>query len=57
MTKNEYTYKDSFQFAEDIFEQDSTLSMGGLDVDSLFHYIPLDGTTDICVSQLFVNTN
>ena len=43
-TKNEYTVKDSFQFAEDICEQDPTLSMGSLDVDSLFTNIPLDET-------------
>ena len=28
LTKNEYTVKDSFQFAEEICEQDPTLSMG-----------------------------
>ena len=35
LTKNEYTVKDSFQFAEEISEQDPTLTMGSLDGDSL----------------------
>ena len=47
LTKKEYTVKDSFQFAEEICEQDPTLSMGSLDVDSLFTNIPLDETIDI----------
>ena len=57
LTKNEYTIKDSFQFAEEICEQDPTLSVGSLDVDSLFTNIPLDETIDICVNQLFENTD
>ena len=56
-TKNEYTVKNSFQFAEEIYEQDPTLSMGSLDVDSLFTNIPLDETIAICVNQLFENTD
>ena len=47
LTKNEYTVKDSFHFAEDISEQTPSLSMGSLDVDSLFTNIPLDETIDI----------
>ena len=31
LTKNEYTVKDSFHFAEEICEQDPSLSMGSLD--------------------------
>ena len=57
LTKNEYTVKDSFQFAEEICEQDPTLTMGSLDVDSFFTNIPLDETVDICVNQLFENTD
>ena len=56
-TKNKYTVKDSFQFAEEICEQDPTLSIGSLDVDSLFTNISLDETVDICVNQLFENTD
>ena len=57
LTKNEYTVKDSFHFAEDICEQDPSLSMGSLDVDSLFTNIPLDETIDICINQLFESTD
>ena len=56
-TKNEYTVKDSFQFAEDICEQDSSLSMGSLDVDSLSTNNALDETIDICINHLFENTD
>ena len=57
LTKNEYTVKDSFQFAEEICEQELTLTMGSLDVDSFFTNIPLDETIDICINQLFENTD
>ena len=57
LTKNEYTVKDSFHFAEEICGQDPSLSMGSLDVDSLFTNIPLDETIDICINQLFENTD
>ena len=57
LTKNEYTVKDSFQFAEETCEQDPTLSISSFNVDSLFTKIPLDETIDICVNQLFKNTD
>ena len=57
LTKNEYTVEDSFHFAEEICEQDPSLSMGSLDVDSLFTNIPFDETIDICINQLFENTD
>ena len=57
LTKNGYTVKDSFQFAEEISEQNPTLSMGNLDLDSLFTNILLDETIDIFVNQLFENTD
>ena len=57
LTKNEYTVKNSFHFAEEICEQDPSLSMGSLDVDLLFTNIPLDETIDICINQLFENTD
>ena len=47
LAKNEYTVKDSFQHADEICEQDPILSVGILDVDSLFTCIRLDKTTDI----------
>ena len=57
LTKNEYTVKDLFHFAEEIFKQDLSLSMGSLDVYSLFTNIPLDETIAICINQLFENTD
>ena len=39
LTKNEYSVRDSFQFAEEICEEDPTLSIGSLGVDSLFSNI------------------
>ena len=55
LTKNLCKIKDSFQFAQKIREQDSTFSMGRLDVDSLFANIPPEETFDTCLSQLFEN--
>ena len=57
LTRNEYRVKDSFQFVEEICEQDPALSMGSLYVYSLFTNIPLDEVIDICVNQLFENTD
>ena len=57
LTKNEYTVKDLFHFAEEIFKQDLSLSMGSLDVYSPFTNIPLDETIAICINQLFENTD
>ena len=57
LTKNEYTVKESIDFAEGFCEQDPSLSMGSLDVDSLFTNIPLDENIDICINQLFENTD
>ena len=57
LTKNEYRVKDSFQFAEETFEQDRILSMGSVDVDSLSTNILLDETIDNCINQLFENTD
>ena len=57
LTKEEYTVKYQFHIAEEICEQDPSLSMGSLDVDSLFTNIPVDETIDICINQLFENTD
>ena len=37
--------------------QDPSLSMGKLNVESLFINTPVDKTMDICANQLFENTN
>ena len=57
LTENEYTVKGSFQFVEEIREQGPILCMRSSDVDLLFANIPLDKTLDICVNQLFENTD
>ena len=48
LTVNEFAIKDSFAFAKEIVDQDSSLFMTSLDVDSLFTNIPLDETINIC---------
>ena len=50
---NQYTTKDSFNFALDISKQDSSHHMSSLDVDSLFTNIPLNETIQICGNLLF----
>ena len=40
-----------------IREQDATFSLGSLDVYSLLTNILLNGAIDVCVNQLFENTN
>ena len=52
-TSNNYTVKDSFDFAKDITQQSSKLFMASLDVDSLFTNVPLDETIEICINELF----
>ena len=47
-TSNNYTVKDSFDFAKDIAQQSSKLVMAFLDVDSLFTNIPLDEIIEMC---------
>ena len=53
ITTNEYTVADSFSFAKEVVEFDSTLFMSSLDVTSLFTNIPLVETTDIICNELF----
>ena len=55
LTNNKYTVKDSFNFATEIVEQDSSNFMGSLDIDSLFTNIPLEETIEICTNNLFKN--
>ena len=51
-TFNNYTGKDSFDFAKDITQQSFKLFMASFDVDSFFTNVPLDETIEICVNQL-----
>ena len=53
LTSNEFTLKDSFEFAKIICEQDAGLFKASLDVDSLFTNVPLEETINICVNELF----
>ena len=53
LTSNEFTLKNSFEFAKIICKQDSGLFMESLDVDSLFTNVPLYETIHICVNKLF----
>ena len=50
---NEFIVKETFCFAKEIFEQDSSLVMGSLYVDSLFKNIPLDKTIDIFTNTIY----
>ena len=53
LTSNQFTLKDSFEFAKIICEQDAGLFMTSLDFDSLFTNVPLAETIHICVNELF----
>ena len=50
---NEYTLKDSFEFAKDIINQNLGCFMASLDVDIPFTNVPLDETIKICIDELF----
>ena len=50
---NNYTVKDSFDFAKDITQKSSKLVMASHDADSLFTNVPFDETIEICVNELF----
>ena len=52
---NEFTVKDSFDFAEELVHEDSKLFMGSLEVDSRFTSIPIEETIDICTNLLYNN--
>ena len=55
LTTNEFTVKNSFDFAEEVVHYDHNLYMASLDVDSSFTNIPLEETTKNCVNYLFSN--
>ena len=44
LTTNEFTVKNFFDFAKEVFNHDHNLYMAGLDVESLFTNIPLEET-------------
>ena len=53
ITTNQFTIKNSFEFAKEVIEQDSGLFMASLDVKSLFTNIPLEETINISCDSLF----
>ena len=55
ITTNKFTIKNSFEFANEVIEQDSGLFMPSLDVESLFTNIPLEETINISCDSLFGN--
>ena len=57
LTYNQFTLKDSFEFAKIICEQDAGLFIASLDVDSLFINVPLEETINICVNELFTSNS
>ena len=56
-TNKKYAVNDSFNFATEIVEQDSSNFMGSLDIDSLFTNIPLEETIKSCTNNLFKSSN
>ena len=50
---NEYTLKDSFEFAKDIINEKSNYFMASLAVNSLFTNVPFDETIKNCIDELF----
>ena len=55
LTTNEFTVKNSFDFAEEVVNYHHNLYMASLDVESLFTNIPLEETIKDCVKDLFSN--
>lgn len=55
LTFSVYTVKDSFDFSEEIFKQNSDLFMANLEITSLFTNIPLDETKNIFLYESFAN--
>ena len=53
LKSNEFTVKDSFRFGEETVDQQTDISMGSLDVDSLFTNIPLEESIEVFSNELF----
>ena len=52
LTIKEFTVKNSFSFAKESVEQDSSFYMGRFYVESLFINIPLEETINICTESI-----
>ena len=55
LTTNEFTWKNSFDFAEEVVNCDHNLFIANLDVESLFTNIPLEETIKNCINDLLSN--
>ena len=57
LTNNKYTVKDLFNYATEIVEQDSSIFMGSLYIDSFFTNIPFEATIKIYTRNLLKNSD
>ena len=55
LTSNDYTIKDSFFFAEEVLDFNTSCFMASFDIKSLFTNIPLTETLNFCVQNLYRN--
>ena len=55
LANNKYTIEDSFSFAKDVLEFDTSLFIASFDIKSLFTNLPLTGTLNLCVQNLYRN--
>ena len=55
LISNEYIIKDSFSFAKEVLEFDTSLFMARFDINSLFANIPPTKTLNFCVQNLYRN--
>ena len=56
IAKGPYTVDNTFSFNKEVLKQNPEFVMGSLDVDALFTSLPLDETINICVQELYKNT-
>ena len=57
LTSNEFSVHDSFSFADKVSSFCPDHFMASLDIESLFTNIPLKEVIDICIHDLFCDTN
>ena len=57
LASNEYTVKDSFTFVNDVLSVPSIPFMCSFDIVSLFTNIPIDETINICLDELYKNSD
>ena len=53
LSSNEYTIKDSFSFAKEVLEFDTSPFTASIGIKSLFTNIPLTETLNLCVQDLY----